>query len=235
MTTVGAMIDRISDEMEDDSFDAGGQALKAINDAIREYRDKGFWFCRVIGKTFTLPISTEYLIPTLVVTGISSTEPLTTVYQMMIDDGLGANYSEVVEADNSYLDAAQTGNVVSRPKHFSLVADSTGTQIRFYPITDQAYTPKVNALIRFADLAIDADTNPWTNDAELLIRRAAKRILMSEITRELPPDAPPGAGEMKAFNDLMKTTRTRMGNAMPRTEVAFMQGRGRRLNIYTGG
>jgi hypothetical protein len=228
MSTSQDLIDRIADEVDDADLATGGQILKAINSAIREYRDKRFWFNQVLNSTFALTAATEYLIPTLTVTGISTTEPLTVVDQMTIDDGTGANYREVVLADDSYIEACQTGAITGRPAYSSLVADATGTQIRFFPIPDQAYTPKIKALVRFTEFTDGMGDNPWTNDAETLIRQAAKRILMSDVTHELPPGSPPSPAELSAFADLQNTTRLRIGNVTLRADdLVALQGRGR--------
>jgi hypothetical protein len=225
MATVGDLIDRICDEMEDDAFDSGGQALKAINSAVKQYRGKRLYFNQVRSKSFTLATSTEIAAPTLTITGIlpSTTVTLVTVDLLRIDDGDAANYREVTAVDNSYIDRAQTGAITGRPEFYSLVSDSDGTAIRWYPITDQEYTPLVTGLIRFADFTVDADTNPWVNDGETLIRLAAKRILMSEVTKELPHGSPPSPAEREALLDLQKETRLRMPNAGFRMDVAQMQ------------
>lgn len=228
MSTVQDMIDRISDELDDSAFDAGGQALRAINDAVKTYRDKRFWFNQVIGKSFSLSGGAEYIAPTLSVTGISVTEPITTIDLLTIDDGTGANYWKVEIVDNSKIDAVQTGSITGRPQYVALVSDSSGTRLRFFPIPDQTYTPVVKALIRFETFTDGTGDNPWTNDAEILIRQAAKRIIMSDITREIPVGSPPGPAELSALSDLLASTRLRMGPSKMRAdELSALQGRGR--------
>lgn len=224
MSTVGDMITRIGDELEDTAFNSGGQALKAINDAVKQYRGKRFWFNSVYAKSFTVAASTETAIPSITVTGISSTEPITVVDRLVIDDGDGANYREVTQVDNAFIEEAQTSSVTGRPEYFALVSDSSGTAIRWYPIPDQEYTAKLTGLIRFAEFDEDADTNPWTNDAEILIRQAAKRIIMSDVTKELPPGSAPLPAEQIALSDLYKETKLRTGSPPLRMEVAMLQG-----------
>jgi hypothetical protein len=224
MSTFVELQTRIADEMDDDDLKSGGQIAKAVNSAIQEYRDRRLWFTQIKAKTFSLTSGTEYVAPVLSVTGISTTEPLTTVDLLKIDDGSGANYRALVQVDDSVIEAAQGGAVIGRPSHFSLVSDSTGTRIRFYPIPDQNYTPSVTGMIRFSDLSLDADTNSWLTDGEELIRQSAKRKLMADVTHELPPGSPPTAAEQVALSALYKTTRLRMGSPQVRTEVAGMQG-----------
>jgi hypothetical protein len=224
MSTYLEVQTQIADELDDEDLLSGGQIAKAINSAIKEYRDKRFWFNQVKAKSFTLTASTEYIAPTLVVAGISTVEPLTTVDMMRIDDGTGANYTSLIQVDDTVINEAQSGSVIARPTHFSLVSDASGTRIRFFPIPDQTYTPTVTGLIRFADLAADGDTNSWLTDGEELIRLAAKRKVMSEVTKEIPSGSPPSPAEQKALSDLYATTRLRRGSPQVRTEVAGMQG-----------
>lgn len=233
MSTFLDMQSRIADELQDDDIETGGQVAKAILDAIRLYRGKRFWFNQVFNQPFTLPTGTEYLAPVLPVSGISTTEPLTVIDQMQIDDGTGANYRKIGVVDDALIAKGQTGAVIGPPRYFSLVSDAMGTRLRFYPKPDQIYTPIVSALIRFADLSADTDTNPWTNDAEMLIRQTAKRIIRMDIDNQ--PDMPPGALESQALSELKKETRVRVGSVKLRTEVAGMQGRqmGSRYNIAT--
>lgn len=224
MSTFGEVQTQIADELDDDDLMDGGQIAKAIQSAIKEYRDKRFWFTQIQAKSFSLTSGTEYVAPTLTVTGISATEPLTTVDSLRIDDGSGQSYQSLVQVDNSVIDNCQSGTITGRPSHFSLVSDVDGTRIRFFPIPDQNYTPLVSGLIRYEDLDDDADTNAWLTDGEELIRLAAKRKVMSDVTKELPFGSPPSPAEMKALSDLYKTTRLRMGSPVVRTEVAGMQG-----------
>jgi hypothetical protein len=233
MATAQDMIDRIADELDDADLSSGGQILKAINSAVMEYRDRRFWFNTVVGKSFAVAAADEYLAPSITVTGISTTEPITVIDLLKIDDGTGANYAPITMADNALIDARQTGSVTGRPRYASLVADSDGTRLRFYPIADTAYTAVLSGLIRFSDLAA-ATSNPWTNDAEILIRQAAKRILMTDVTKELPAGSGPTMAEMKALSDLYATTRLRRGSAPARAdELVAMQGGGGRGDIAT--
>lgn len=236
MPNFGVMQDRISDELDDSDLRTGGQIGNAIRSAIELYRDNRFWFNQVIEKSFTILSGVEYQAPAITVTGLSTTEPLTVIDLVKMDDGTGSNYRKVVQVDNSYIDAAQPGTITRRPEYFALVADADGTRIRWFPFPDQTYTPVITALIRYADLSGDTDTNPWTNDAETLIRLAAKRILKTEVTHELPYDAPPSAAEQMALSALLRSSRLRKGSAPLRTEVARMQGHQIiRPNIYTDG
>ncbi len=229
MSTATDMINRLADEFDDTDLATGGQFLKAINSAVQEHRDKRFWFNTVVAKAFPVAATTEYLLPafTVPVTGISATEPYTVIDLLQIDDGAGANYRPLELVSNDLINNRQTGSVTGRPRYYSLVSDSDGTRLRFFPYADIAYTGVLSGLIRFSDFT-GSESNPWVNDAETLIRQTAKRIIMSDVTKELPPGSGPTAAERRALSDLMKSSRLRMGNTLLRAdELVALQGRSR--------
>jgi hypothetical protein len=57
-------------------------------------------------------------------------------------------------------------------------------QLRFYPIPDGVYPITLSGTKRFANLSADSDTNPWTQDAEALIRCEAKLDLYANNLRD---------------------------------------------------
>lgn len=228
-----AMQARIADGVDD--TDLTSQIKNAIQDAIKRYRGMRFWFNQVVGSSFAVASAAEYVAPALAVANIAVTEPLDTVDLLVIDDGTGANYREVVPVDNSYINAAQTGTVSGRPRHYALIADSAGTRIRFYPIPDQAYTAKLSGVIRFETLSADGDTNPWVVDAETMIRQAAKWFLAADVTRDAGAMEIATAAEGRAMADLRKETLRRTPAQPMRTEVAALQNRDRRYNIMYDG
>lgn len=54
-------------------------------------------------------------------------------------------------------------------------------QLRLYPIPDIAYALTFSGTKRFTALSANSDANPWTQDAEALIRSEAKLILAREV------------------------------------------------------
>lgn len=224
MSTFIELQTQIADELDDDDLLDNGQISKAINSAIKEYRDKRLWFLQAKAKSFALTALTEYCAPALTITGLSTTEPLTTVDSLWVDDGTATNYRDLIQVDDSVIESSQSGNITGRPSRFSLVSDSDGTRVRFFPIPDIAYTPIVSGLIRFQTLSADSDTNPWLTDGENLIHLAAMRWVMTTVTKEIPFGTPASPAEINALNALYKTTRLRMGSPQIRTEVAGMQG-----------
>lgn len=228
-----AMQTRIADEIEDDGLTS--QIKLAILDAIKRHRGHAFWFNTVVGISFAVASTTEYLAPTLAVSNIAATEPINTITLLEIDDGAGANYRKVTMVDNAFINEAQTSSVTGRPRYAALVADSAGTRLRFYPIADQAYTAKLYGVIRFETPSADADTSPWFVDAEILIRQEAKSILAADVTKDQAEMQTAGAAAMRALSDLRKETIRRTPVQPLRTEVAAIQAAGRRrFNIYDG-
>lgn len=57
--------------------------------------------------------------------------------------------------------------------------------IRLYPIPNGAYPMILDGTIRFPPLVNPSDTNPWVCEAEWLIRSEAKRLLFTNITRDM--------------------------------------------------
>ncbi len=233
MSTYGAMVTRIESEIDDDGLT--DEVKLAILDAIKRHRGTAFWFNTVVGISFAVAMAGEYTAPVLAVSNISATEPINTVTLLKIDDGTGANYRDGTPVDNSYIDSAQTGSITGRPRYYSLVADATGTRIRFYPSPDQAYTAKLSGIIRYADPSLDADTSPWFVDAEILIRQEAKFILASDVTKDQTDIATAGPAARTALWDLKKESLRRTPAQPLRTEVAALQQGGRgRYNIQDG-
>lgn len=56
-----------------------------------------------------------------------------------------------------------------------------GDQIRLYPTPNSAYVLTISGQYAYPDLTADADSSPWTNQAEELIRCRAKRDLCAHV------------------------------------------------------
>lgn len=66
------------------------------------------------------------------------------------------------------------------------LARSGGVGFRLYPVPNQTYPLIIDGTIRLPPLVEDTDFSPWTNRAEALIRQEAKRLLFTNITRNIP-------------------------------------------------
>lgn len=215
------MVNRIADEMDDDSLTS--QIKLAIQSAINFYARKRFWFTQV---QFTFPIAAddEYFD-----SGDSSEIPnVLEIDSFSITDSAGIRYS-LFPLSNSIIDESQDGFQKSTPSNWSYIRSS----IRIFPIAIASYTATVEAWSRLTTLSADADTNAWMTDAEELIRQRAKRILAMDITKE-PTDAQAAqALEEMALQGLMEENRLRRGRQFARVDPALVA-TGRTWNYRTG-
>lgn len=226
MSTFLELKTQIADELDDPDLLTGGQIARAVKTAIRFYERKKLYFNSSVSLSFNTVAGQEYY-------GAADLAqiPYLISVDLMKATLNGVKY-DVVKVDPSLIDSSQSGTVVGTPPtNYAYVAQ----QIRLFGIPDDVYAITLSgATYRLADLAADADTNAWTTDAEELIRQAAKRILMSDVTKELPPGSGATPAEMMALDALRKETRLRMGSPPLRAdELSGMQGRGARYNIYT--
>lgn len=194
--TYGQLQARIANEVLGSPTTADIQ--NAIQDAIVAYERESFWFnsIRSFGST-------------------GSASDLTTVqgqeFYSAIDLPVLANFPHmskimVLAFGNRYPLISRTPQWIDdqsfSPTWQSMPTDwatSSGSDLRLYPIPNQAYQLIIDATIRFAPLTADADYNCWTNRAEALIRFEAKRLLFKNITRDAEQAL---AMELEIFGDL---------------------------------
>lgn len=82
-----------------------------------------------------------------------------------------------------YLDEVSVNPSVSAPSvgaDYAYFAES----LRLYPIPDGAYPISIQGTQRFATLVDEDDANPWTEDAEALIRTEAKLDLYLNVLKD---------------------------------------------------
>ena len=91
------------------------------------------------------------------------------------------------------------------PTDWAYVAE----QLRFYPIPAAAYGIIISGTYRWPTLVNPLDSNPWTNDAEELIRLHAKGILFEHIERDAGMAQVCMRGAMNALADLQAETTQR--------------------------
>lgn len=201
MSTYVDLRNRIIDEMTNDGALTTTQVNYAIADAIKKYERRPFWFNQAISTFSTVSnqeyytsvdladISTMVQIVSMTVTNSSVKGPVRAVSYQDIDD-------------------LQDGSVISIPRMFAYFTES----IRLYPIPDAVYTVTISFIERFAALSADADTNAWTNEAEDLIRAAAKRFVAINYFHADDIAARVGVLEAEALGSLMAEDRRRRPN-----------------------
>lgn len=181
--TYGAMQSRVQEEVLG-SPDAS-DIQNAIGDAIATFERQSFWFnnIRVFGdvtgsasdlqtnngqefySNIDLPVLVNFPhISKILVFAFNNRYPLISRTNQWIDDqSLSVSW-------------------MGLPTDWAWTSGS----LRLYPIPNGGYPLILDATIRFAPLVNDADYSVWTNEAEALIRTEAKRLLMINITRNLP-------------------------------------------------
>lgn len=91
-------------------------------------------------------------------------------------------------------------------------------KVRLYPIPDAVYPMRFSGVLRLATLVNPADTNAWVNtsDAEPLIRARAKWQIATSVTFDDDLAARAEKQVNIALNDLMASTRRRLGTGKVR-------------------
>lgn len=164
MTTYATLRTRIEDEIYDATLTSSVNS--AIQDAIKFYERKRFWFNQKTG-TFSTVADQEYY-------DDSDNSDIPNIIAIMSMNAAVSGYKQPIDIiDFDAIDRMQNGAVKGMPRYAAYFNE----QIRPYPIADQAYTVTMAYHYRFPALSGDSDSNPWTTDAELLIRTRVKREL----------------------------------------------------------
>lgn len=220
MPTYADMRARIADELANDGDISTAQINYAIQDAIKFYERREWWFNSSIG-TFTTVGSKEYYTS-------SDWSELSTQIQI---DTMTVTYNGVKfpmkAIDYETIDNIQTGSIVSIPRNFAYYNQS----LRLYPIPLDIYTITVGYAKRLTALSADADNNAWTNDAEELIRQSAKRRIAVNYLSASDLAAQFAGQEREAYSALLQENRSRQ----PSTVLRAPQMNNRaRFNIISG-
>lgn len=202
MTTYATLRSRIEDEIYDATITTSVNS--AILSSIAFYERKRFWFNQKTG-TFTTIANQEYYDDS----DNTDISGLLEVKSMVA--ALDSSKSPIHSIAFESLDAMQDGLVSGWPSYFAYFNE----QIRLYPMPDDAYTVTMAYHYRFPTLSADADTNPWTTDAEELIRTRAKRTLALHKLWDVEMYARLQPAEKELFDALQaETTRRRSVNRL---------------------
>jgi hypothetical protein len=218
MSNLTTMIERISDELDDDGL--SDQIQRAINTAIRYYSSRRFFFTERTFTFTTVAAQESY--------DIDDAADIDTFLEVQ-DSYVTSNSIryQVTPTDYPSLSAAQSGSATSRPTNWAFFARS----FYLYPIPDAAYTVTISGHCRLVTLDDDNPTNAWMTDGEELIRQRAKRILAMDVTKE-PSDAQAAqALEEMALDALDLETRLRRGRKLLRVDPALVASRPFDINV----
>lgn len=220
MATYLDMRTRIADELANDGDITSDQINYAIQDAIKQYERREWWFTSAID-TFTTVQNQEYYTAT-------DWSALTNAVQI---DGMTVTYNGIQTAlaavDYETINELQTNYAIALPRNFAYYKQA----IRLYPIPSGAYTMTVSYGKRLATLSNDSDTNAWTTEAEELIRQSAKRRIALNYLSSEEVAARFAGMEREAFLDLLSENRRRQPNTELRTQIQLTP---KRFNIISG-
>lgn len=169
----GDMKARISNELE--RSDLGSFIPDAIYDAIKTYERRRYWFNESRDLTFN-----------------------TVAGQRIYTTSDAAWIPTTITIDHLFITVGGQRRCLSRrdAADIELLADNSALQgepycwaywnksIQLYPIPQQEYEIRAYAHIRLPQLVDDSDENAWTEEAEAMIRQAAKALLCSEVTMD---------------------------------------------------
>lgn len=205
MTTYSVMRSRIADELANDGDISTAQINYAIQDTIKQYERRPWWFNQKVASFSTvngqeyygaadladIPKIVQIIAATITVNGLKA--PMRAVDYLTIDD-------------------EQDGSVSGEPRVFA----SFREEIRLYPIPSAAHTVTLSYIYRLAELSADGDTNAWTTDAEELIRQGAKRRIGLNYLESEEVAARFAVMEREAFAELQAENRRRWPNTVLR-------------------
>jgi hypothetical protein len=200
MTTRGAMITRIEDEIDDE--DLTSQVGLAIDSAIKHHERTPFYFNQKI-VTFNTVAAQEYY------TSADAADIPTLIHVRRMSAASSSLYQPVLPAEFANIDALQDGGVTGFPCHFTMWEQ----KLRLYPIPDGVYPVKAPAIYRLAAVTDPLLGNAWYQDAEELIRQRAKYLLHMDVTKDRAAAGDAATLEADALKALKKETRLRMPDA----------------------
>lgn len=137
----------------------------AIADSVAHYKTRRFRFNQA-RSTFNVTSGTEYYGTSVIPNDILQVDVLS----------ITVNGRKYVLREWSYETMeriASTTNTFGQPTAWAWYDD----EIRFYPVPDATYTVTISYHQSIGVPATDGASNAWTNEAEELIRNAAKRRL----------------------------------------------------------
>lgn len=187
MSDFGTMKTRIGSDLERTLADASyssrtweDEIEAAIQDAIKLYKSKRWWFVAqptAAALTSTTTADNSYIAE---YTGLVKLESL-----RITIDGQKEPLEEVTfeEMERFHDGSTSSGQPYKYNRH--------AKRVRLYPTPSQVYTITWSGTFEEATLTLDADTNDWMTDGELVIRSMAKLILLRDYIKSY--DDVPGA------------------------------------------
>ncbi len=211
---------RIADELANDGDISTAQINYAIQDSIKLYERRGWWFNQKTA-TFATVASQEYYSSA----ALADIPNIVQIDSATVTDGTVRSPMRAVAFQA--IDDCQDGSIIAEPVLFAAYKEN----IRLYPIPDRIYTVTLSYVYRLATLSADGDTNAWTEDAEELIRQSAKRRIALNYLASEEVAARCAALEREAFAEMMAENRRRRPNTLLRAPAMLPPDS---FNINTG-
>lgn len=220
MATYLDMRTRIADEMANDGDITSAQINYGIQDAIKLYERRGWWFNQKTANMNTVAGQEYY----------TSTD-LADIPNIVQIDNAVVNYGgykyPLRSVDYNTIDDVQDGSISSVPTLFAVYKNN----IRLYPIPDATYVVTLSYVYRLTTLSADSDENAWTNDAEELIRQCAKRRIALNYLQSEEVAARFASLESEAYSAMLAENRRRWPNTVLRAPAMLLPDG---FNIITG-
>lgn len=188
MSTYGTMLSRIADDL--DRTDLSTQIQTAVQNAVRYYERRKFWFNEGRATASTTASTDTYAVPTDYMSGL----------RMEITVN-GSTYPLALR-DINYLDSIGVTTNTGQPFDFAVLAE----EFRLYPVPDQAYTLTLTYNRSLGELSASNDTNAWMVEAEDLIRFRAEWEIYQYILKNVDQAAYCKQGESDALTSLLDHT-----------------------------
>lgn len=200
MTTFALLKSAVADDLE--RSDLTSQIGTEINNAIKEYARRRFWFNQSRTLTFSTVASQEFY-----GTSDNTSIPYLTVIDLVVLTD-GSNKYPLFRTDNDDMEMMLTPTTANnRPTNFARVVN----EIRLYPVPDAAYSIRINGLVRPADLSADGDTNIFVTEAFDVIRHSARRRVMSNTLKDYDGAGVAAEAERSAYESLLSESTLVMG------------------------
>lgn len=197
MATFGAIQTAVSSRLldPDNTAVSAADVAASINDAVRYWKFKRFWFNEGYSQTTTVPQTGPFPLPTDFL--VPATD----------NDGFNIEYSSMryplkklvqMQYDNIYLTSGY-----GLPRMYARV----GQDYVLYPLPDRAYDINCHYLRDYADMIGPNDTNDFTDNAERLLTLWACADLVFEIRRDQEAEMKFRDRAMKEYAELQNMTR----------------------------
>ena len=191
MTTFASLRSAVADDLE--RSDLTTQIGTEINNAIREYSRRRFWFSQSRTLTFSTVAAQEFY-------GTSDSASIPRIVEadkVILTDG--SNRYPLCQVDNDTMEMMDTPSTAdNRPTHWAYVQG----EIRLWPTPNAVYSIRVTGLIAPEALSDDSDSNIFTLNAFDVIRHSARRRVMSNTLKDLEGASVASEAERAALSSL---------------------------------